>query len=81
MDSKGYILEDQVPVRHQSEFTITDKHMVDFVGISPIQIISIATALIPFIEHDDANRALWARTCNVKLFPWSGLNLLGWVQA
>lgn len=69
IDKKGYIYEDQVPVRYQSEFTITDPDMVDFVGISPIQIISIATALIPFIEHDDANRALMGSNMQRQAVP------------
>lgn len=69
LDSKNVILEDQVPVRYQSEFTITDKELVDYVGISPIQIISIATALIPFIEHDDANRALMGSNMQRQAVP------------
>ena len=48
----------QVPVRYRSEFTMCESSKVDYVGVCPIQIISVATSVIPFIEHDDANRAL-----------------------
>ena len=47
-----------VPVRYRQEFTTTRKDLVDYVAVSPIQVISIATSLIPFLEHNDANRAL-----------------------
>ena len=52
------IKADFVPIRYRSEFTMGAADKVDFVGVAPIQIISVATSLIPFIEHDDANRAL-----------------------
>ena len=51
------IKEEYVPVRYRSEFTMGESKKVDYVGVCPIQIISVATSLIPFIEHDDANRA------------------------
>ena len=50
--------DEYVPIRYRSEFTMGESQKVDYVGVSPIQIISVATSLIPFIEHDDANRAL-----------------------
>ena len=48
----------QIPVRYRSEFIMSDSSKVDYMGVCPIQIISVATSMIPFIEHDDANRAL-----------------------
>ncbi|MBY0404102.1 MAG: DNA-directed RNA polymerase subunit beta, partial [Cyanobacteria bacterium] len=53
-DKNGKVLGTQVPVRYRSEFTITEPALVDYVGVSPIQIVSVGTALIPFLEHDDA---------------------------
>lgn len=57
-DENGYILGDVVPVRYRQDFTTTTPDQVDYVAVSPVQIISVATSLIPFLEHDDANRAL-----------------------
>ncbi|MCK5373720.1 MAG: DNA-directed RNA polymerase subunit beta, partial [Alphaproteobacteria bacterium] len=54
----GKIISEQVPIRYKSEFTMSEATKVDYVGVSPIQIVSIGTSLIPFLEHDDANRAL-----------------------
>ncbi|MCC3501296.1 MAG: hypothetical protein JGK38_32895, partial [Microcoleus sp. PH2017_15_JOR_U_A] len=47
-----------VAVRYRQEFTTTTPMQVDYMAISPVQIVSVATSLIPFLEHDDANRAL-----------------------
>ena len=59
----------QVPVRYKSEFTVDDSSRVDYVGVSPIQIISVATSVIPFIEHDDANRALMGSNMQRQAVP------------
>lgn len=58
-----------VPVRYRSEFTMGDSKKVDYLGVSPIQIISVATSLIPFIEHDDANRALMGSNMQRQAVP------------
>ena len=63
------IKADSVPIRYRSEFTMGDADKVDFVGVSPIQIISVATSLIPFIEHDDANRALMGSNMQRQSVP------------
>lgn len=65
----GTLLGPQVPVRYRNEFTITDPNMVDYVGVSPIQIVSVGTALIPFLEHDDANRALMGSNMQRQSVP------------
>src|SRR3546814_1449328 len=49
---------DLVSVRFQNEFTMTTGDKVQYMDVSPRQIVSVAAALIPFLEHDDANRAL-----------------------
>jgi len=58
-----------VPVRYRSEFTMGESNRVDYMGVSPIQIISVATSLIPFIEHDDANRALMGSNMQRQAVP------------
>ena len=58
-----------VPVRYRSEFTMSEANRVDFIGVSPIQIFSVATSLIPFIEHDDANRALMGSNMQRQSVP------------
>ncbi len=63
------IKESYVPVRYRSEFTMGESTKVDYVGVSPIQIISVATSLIPFIEHDDANRALMGSNMQRQAVP------------
>lgn len=58
-----------VPVRYKQEFTTSKAEEVDYVGISPTQAISIATSLIPFLEHDDANRALMGSNMQRQAVP------------
>ena len=61
--------DEYVPIRYRSEFTMSESSKVDYVGVSPIQIISVATSLIPFIEHDDANRALMGSNMQRQSVP------------
>jgi DNA-directed RNA polymerase subunit beta len=69
MDENGKILGDTVPVRYRQDFTTTTPDQVDYVAISPVQIISVATSLIPFLEHDDANRALMGSNMQRQAVP------------
>jgi len=69
MDENGYILGESVPVRYRQEFTTTTPDQVDYVAVSPVQIISVATSLIPFLEHDDANRALMGSNMQRQAVP------------
>jgi DNA-directed RNA polymerase subunit beta len=68
-DREGYILGESVPVRYRQDFTTTSPDQVDYVAISPVQIISVATSLIPFLEHDDANRALMGSNMQRQAVP------------
>lgn len=68
-DEDGYILGESVPVRYRQEFTTTTPDQVDYVAVSPVQIISVATSLIPFLEHDDANRALMGSNMQRQAVP------------
>ena len=69
VDEKGNFLTELIPVRYKADFMTTAPEQVDFVGVSPIQIISVGTALIPFIEHDDANRALMGSNMQRQAVP------------
>ncbi len=57
-DDKGNLLHDRVIARAGGEFVTVENDRVDFIDISPKQLVSVAAALIPFLENDDANRAL-----------------------
>ncbi len=62
-------VEKVVPARYRSEFIMCEASKIDFVGVCPIQIISVATSMIPFIEHDDANRALMGSNMQRQAVP------------
>jgi DNA-directed RNA polymerase subunit beta len=68
-DEHGYLVGDQIPIRYRQDFTTTTPDEVDFVAVSPVQIISVATSLIPFLEHDDANRALMGSNMQRQAVP------------
>ena len=57
------------PARYKEDFTSALWREIDFIGVSPIQPLSIATALIPFLEHDDANRALMGSNMQRQAVP------------
>ncbi len=69
INEEGYIVGEVVPVRYRQEFTSTTPDQVDYVAVSPVQIISVATSLIPFLEHDDANRALMGSNMQRQAVP------------
>ena len=58
LDKEGKLVEDLVIARHKGETMLAPREQVDMMDVSPQQVVSIATALIPFLENDDANRAL-----------------------
>lgn len=68
-DGKGQLVDDLVPCRHMNEFTLTTTDKVQFMDISPRQIVSVAASLIPFLEHDDANRALMGSNMQRQAVP------------
>jgi DNA-directed RNA polymerase subunit beta len=61
--------EELVDVRHQNEFTKTASENVDYMDVSPKQVVSVAASLIPFLEHDDANRALMGSNMQRQAVP------------
>ena len=69
VDDNGYIIGPQVSVRYRQDFTTTTPDQVDYVAVSPVQIVSVATSMIPFLEHDDANRALMGSNMQRQAVP------------
>jgi DNA-directed RNA polymerase subunit beta len=69
LDKKGKLTDDMVAARHQNEFTMSLPESVDYIDVSPRQIVSVAAALIPFLEHDDANRALMGSNMQRQAVP------------
>jgi DNA-directed RNA polymerase subunit beta len=69
IDTEGNILGETVAVRYRQEFATTTPDQVDYVAVSPVQIISVATSMIPFLEHDDANRALMGSNMQRQAVP------------
>ena len=69
LDSKGKLVEDLVDVRFQGEFTKMPRDSVNFMDVSPQQVVSVAASLIPFLEHDDANRALMGSNMQRQAVP------------
>jgi len=68
-DNDGNIIADLIPVRYRQDFEKVPPHLVDYVQLSPVQVISVATSLIPFLEHDDANRALMGSNMQRQAVP------------
>ncbi len=69
VDEQGNLLDDLVSCRHLNEFTLMPREKVDFVDVSAKQIVSVAASLIPFLEHDDANRALMGSNMQRQAVP------------
>jgi len=69
IDNTGKLKNELVPVKYRNEFIETAKENVNILGVSPIQIVSIGTSLIPFLEHDDANRALMGSNMQRQAVP------------
>jgi DNA-directed RNA polymerase subunit beta len=65
----GKLVGETIVVRHNREFKIVDTDLVNFIGVSPKQLVGIACALIPFLEHDDANRALMGSNMQRQAVP------------
>ena len=68
-DADGQILAELIPVRYRQDFEKVPPEQVDYVQLSPVQVISVATSLIPFLEHDDANRALMGSNMQRQAVP------------
>jgi DNA-directed RNA polymerase subunit beta len=69
LDEKNRFVNELVSCRHENEFMMSTPDKVDYIDISPKQIVSVAAALIPFLEHDDANRALMGSNMQRQAVP------------
>jgi len=69
LDEQGRLLEDRVAVCYKGDYPVMPSNLVKFIDVSPKQIVSVAAALIPFLEHDDANRALMGSNMQRQAVP------------
>jgi len=68
-NKENYLIRNLIPVRYNQDFINVPPSDVDFISISPIQVVSVAASLIPFFEHDDANRALMGSNMQRQSIP------------
>ncbi|NVK44044.1 MAG: DNA-directed RNA polymerase subunit beta, partial [Oceanospirillaceae bacterium] len=69
MDENNRFVDDLVAVRHLNEFTVMSPDKIQYMDVSPRQVVSVAASLIPFLEHDDANRALMGSNMQRQAVP------------
>jgi len=69
LDAKNMFVDDLISSRHHNEFTMTQPERVQYMDVAPGQIVSVAASLIPFLEHDDANRALMGANMQRQAVP------------
>ena len=69
VDAEGRLVNERVTCRHRNETISVDKHRVDYVDVSPKMMVSVATAMIPFLQNDDANRALMGANMQRQAVP------------
>lgn len=69
LDAKGKFARSKVKARYRGEFPIVSPDKVDYMDVSPTQMVSVAASLIPFLEHDDANRALMGSNMQRQAVP------------
>jgi len=69
VDEENRFINDRIRVRYLDEITEVEKEKVDYVDVSPKQLVSVAAAMIPFLEHDDANRALMGANMQRQAVP------------
>ncbi len=69
LNEHGELFDDLISARHENEFTLVTREKVEYMDVSPKQIVSVAASLIPFLEHDDANRALMGSNMQRQAVP------------
>ncbi len=69
MDENGEFINDRIRVRYKNDIIEVDKNQVQYVDVSPKQLVSIAAAMIPFLEHDDAKRSLMGANMQRQAVP------------
>ncbi|CDI92779.1 DNA-directed RNA polymerase subunit beta [Pseudomonas aeruginosa PA38182] len=81
LNEKGQLVDELVAVRHLNEFTVKAPEDVTLMDVSPKQVVSVAASLIPFLEHDDANRALMGSNMQRQAVPTCVPTSRWWVPA
>jgi len=69
LDAEGHFVRDRIPCRYRDQFPEARPNAIEYMDVSPKQVVSVATALIPFLEHDDANRALMGSNMQRQAVP------------
>src|SRR6185503_10385088 len=69
LDKNGKFVDELVSCRHRNEFTLSGPDKIEYIDVAPSQIVSVAASLIPFLEHDDANRALMGSNMQRQAVP------------
>jgi DNA-directed RNA polymerase subunit beta len=69
LDDTGHFVEERIPSRYRDAFPEARPDQIEYMDVSPKQVVSVATALIPFLEHDDANRALMGSNMQRQAVP------------
>ena len=69
LDKSGHFVNELVSCRHRNEFTLSSPEKIEYIDVAPSQIVSVAASLIPFLEHDDANRALMGSNMQRQAVP------------
>ena len=69
LDKSGKFVDELVSCRHHNEFTLSSPDKIEYIDVAPSQIVSVAASLIPFLEHDDANRALMGSNMQRQAVP------------
>ena len=69
IDARGRFVEDLIVCRHAGDVLMVPREKVDYMDVSPKQLVSVAAALIPFLENDDANRALMGSNMQRQAVP------------
>jgi DNA-directed RNA polymerase subunit beta len=69
LDAQGHFVKDRIPCRYRDQFPEARPNAIEYMDVSPKQVVSVATALIPFLEHDDANRALMGSNMQRQAVP------------
>ena len=69
LDEEGRFVNNRIKVRYKEEITEVDKELVDYVDVSPRQLVSVAAAMIPFVEHDDVKRSLMGSNMQRQAVP------------
>ena len=69
LDENGCFVNERITCRHRNEIISVDRQQVDYVDVSPKMMVSVATAMIPFLQNDDANRALMGANMQRQAVP------------